>query len=87
MKLTITSRAQKQTLRLPKTFQIIIAKKIRGLVKGTPRQTEKLAGYKNLYRERVGNYRIVYQKSPDEILVVLVAHRKEIYKILEQLLK
>jgi mRNA interferase RelE/StbE len=43
---------------------------------------KKLAGSDNLYRLRVGNYRVAYQIDNGRlvILVVKVAHRREIYR-------
>ena len=37
--------------------------------------------YKGLFRLRVGNYRIIYQKQESKLLVTIVrlGHRKEIY--------
>ena len=42
----------------------------------------KLAGEENLYRVRVGDYRIVYQIRDAEllILVVTIGHRREVYR-------
>lgn len=42
----------------------------------------KLAGEENLYRIRVGDYRIVYQVRDTELLVLVVAigHRREVYR-------
>ncbi len=87
MRITITSRAQKQIKKYPKTFQIIIINRIRKLINEEVASAEKLTGYKNFYRLRIGNYRIVYVKSLVEIEIVLVAHRKEVYKLLERFLK
>ncbi len=47
-----------------------------------PAGVVKLAGYENLWRIRIGNYRMVYEIH-DERLVVLVlrvAHRKDVYR-------
>jgi mRNA interferase RelE/StbE len=47
-----------------------------------PAGTVKLAGDDNLWRIRIGNYRVVYEIH-DERLVVLVlrvAHRKDVYR-------
>lgn len=87
MRITITSHAQKQIKKYPKTFQVIIINKIRKFSFEEPSNAEKLSGYKNYYRIRLGPYRIVYIKSFDEIEIVLVAHRKEVYKLLERVLK
>jgi mRNA interferase RelE/StbE len=43
---------------------------------------EKMAGFKNRYRFRVGDYRIIYEIH-DAVLVVLIlaiGDRKEIYR-------
>ncbi len=84
MKVTITSHAQKQIKKLPKTIQIILVTKVRSLVLEPNLKEEKLSGYKNLYRIRVGVYRMVYIKFPNEIEIVLVGHRREVYKLLER---
>jgi mRNA interferase RelE/StbE len=47
-----------------------------------PAQAKKLSGHDELYRIRAGDYRIVYNIQ-DKILLILivrVAHRKDIYK-------
>jgi len=47
-----------------------------------PRQAKKLSGLDELYRIRVGDYRIVYTIR-NKILIILVlriAHRKDVYK-------
>ena len=47
-----------------------------------PPKVKKLEGEENLYRIRVGDYRIVYQlqKEIPLILVVKIGHRKEVYR-------
>jgi mRNA interferase RelE/StbE len=42
----------------------------------------KLAGEPDLYRARVGNYRIIYQVDDPKlvVLVLSIAHRREIYR-------
>lgn len=51
-----------------------------------PQGCEKLAGATDLYRVRVGTYRIVYriQDRVLLVLVVVVGHRREVYEILER---
>ena len=43
---------------------------------------DKLAGVEELYRVRVGDYRIVYQIQRDALLVLVVkiGHRREVYR-------
>ena len=47
-----------------------------------PQGVKKLSGEDELYRIRVGDYRIVYQIRDNEltVLVVRVAHRREVYR-------
>jgi mRNA interferase RelE/StbE len=47
-----------------------------------PSGCKKMSGYKNRWRIRVGDYRIVYEIHDGEliILVVRIAHRQEVYR-------
>jgi mRNA interferase RelE/StbE len=58
-----------------------IAKRIEELAV-TPhhRQSKKLKGEDNLYRNRVGSYRIIYAiQGESPVLILDVGHRREIY--------
>lgn len=88
MKVILSPRAEKELRKLPKVDQIAVAQKIRSVrdeqkVVGE----EKLAGYSGIYRVRVGDYRIVYKKISDEIYIILIRHRGDVYQLLKQLLK
>ncbi len=86
MKVILSSRAKKQLKSVSRTAQIILVKKIRELAVLIINE-EKLSGYQNMYRVRVGNYRIVYKRTKTEIFIVLIGHRKEIYRLLRELLQ
>lgn len=86
MKITISARAEKELRKLSKINQIAIAAKIRSFATTEIINEEKLSGYKNIYRVRVGDYRIVFKKIPSEIYIVLIGHRKDIYDLLKRLL-
>ena len=47
-----------------------------------PHGVEKLKGEDNIFRVRVGDYRIIYQISDRQliVLVVRVRHRREVYR-------
>ena len=60
-----------------------IGKKIDSLGQNpVPKDSKKIKGEKDLYRVRVGDYRILYffQNSSLTVLVIRVGHRKDIYK-------
>lgn len=86
MKITLSSRAERQYKSLGKAVQIITTKRIRDLGNGERVQEKKLRGYKNYFRTRLGDYRIVYRRTATEIFIVLIGHRKEIYRLLRDLL-
>ena len=88
MKILLSSRAEKELRKLAKIDQIAVARKIRSLrVSSGVRQEEKLAGYHNIHRVRVGNYRVVYKRTAGEIFIVLIGHRKDIYQMVRQILR
>jgi mRNA interferase RelE/StbE len=82
MKVIISPRAEKEIKIISKLNQIIISKSIRSLPKTNDQQ---LKGYKNIYRTRIGDYRIVYKRTKYEVYIVLIGHRREIYKLLERM--
>lgn len=48
-------------------------------------QFKKLKGRSNLYRIRIGNYRVIYEVQGDilVIIVVRIGHRKDVYNYLK----
>lgn len=42
---------------------------------------KKMTGYKNFYRYKIGDYRIGFEFDKDEINLIIVAHREDIYKV------
>ncbi|OGG21369.1 hypothetical protein A3D03_05615 [Candidatus Gottesmanbacteria bacterium RIFCSPHIGHO2_02_FULL_40_13] len=86
MKLRISGRAEKELKKLPKIDQIAIARKIRLIQYSfvVPEES-KLRGYKNIFRVRIGQYRIVFRKTVEEVYIVLIGHRKDVYRLLNQL--
>jgi len=60
-----------------------IVTRIRSLARDSrPLGSEKLSGRGDLYRLRVGRYRVVYTVGDDElvVLIVRVGHRKNVYR-------
>lgn len=85
MKVSILPRAEKELSKLPKFDQIAVATKIRTLAQAQIPSEEKLSGYAHIYRVRVGNYRIVYKKTSDSVTIILIRHRKDVYRVLTSL--
>jgi mRNA interferase RelE/StbE len=47
-----------------------------------PNGVRKLEGFKNSYRVRIGNYRVVYKIEDSELIieVVKISDRKDVYR-------
>lgn len=87
MKVILSPQAEKRLRKLNKIDQIALARKIRNLQteeKSVP--AERLVGYTDIFRIRVGEYRLVYRKFTQRIYIILIGHRKDIYEILSRLI-
>lgn len=80
--LKIKRSAEKELASLPVEVIISIKDRILLLKKNPfPAGFKKLKGFKNLYRIRSGNYRIIYSVENSLVLIEIlkIAHRKDAY--------
>jgi mRNA interferase RelE/StbE len=78
----LTQTAEKELSRLPNKEVIKIVSVLKFLEENPrPNGCKKLKGYKNLWRLRIGNYRIIY--LIDDVILMVdireIGHRKDIY--------
>ncbi|MEK7165931.1 MAG: type II toxin-antitoxin system RelE/ParE family toxin [Patescibacteria group bacterium] len=85
MNIVISPKAEKQLRKLPKFDQIAVAQKIRALRVSDIHSEEKLSGYKDIFRIRVGDYRMVYRKTSQSIYIIVIRHRRDVYRLLKEL--
>ena len=81
-KVIIPKFALKELSKIDKSDQQLIFDKIKELENGNFSNDKPLKGkHRGKYRIRAGNYRIVYLKENDILLitVIRIAHRKEVY--------
>lgn len=82
-RIELSRGAEKALAALPGEARRRIASKIDALAENPrPPGTKKLTGEDDLYRVRVGDYRVVYEIR-DRVLIVLVlniGHRREVYR-------
>jgi len=81
-KIIITKYALKELQKIDKENQQFIFNKIKDLEAGIFTGDKALKGtHKGKFRKRAGNYRIVYLKENDILLITLIriAHRQEVY--------
>ena len=81
-KVIVPKYALKELLKIDKVNQQLIIYKIKDLESGVFDNDKSLKGkHKGKFRKRAGNYRIVYLKENDILLITIirVARRKEVY--------
>lgn len=82
-KITFTRSARKELQNLPIDVAERILVKIESLAENArPTGCKKLSGGMNLWRLRVGQYRIIYKIEDDANIVdvVVVRHRRDVYR-------
>jgi mRNA interferase RelE/StbE len=79
----VSATAEKQLRTLSQKDQISVLKRIQEL-SGEPRpnHSRKLRGHDNIYRVRVGNYRILYSIENKHLTIIIlkVGHRRDVYR-------
>ena len=81
--IALKPRARRDLAKLPKTIAERMAQAIDGLAsEPRPSGCKKLASKENLWRIRVGDYRVVYTIEDARRLVVVVTlgHRRDVYR-------
>jgi mRNA interferase RelE/StbE len=75
--------AQRDLVRLPRHVQLRIGRALRALAdEPPPPGVVKLHGAGNLWRIRIGQFRVVYEIHVNRLIVLVlpVAHRKDVYR-------
>ena len=81
-KVAFDKDAEKEFLKLDPQAQKIVSSKILDLREGIFSGDKPLKGkHKGKFRKRAGNYRIIYLKESDYLVIsiIRIAHRKEVY--------
>jgi mRNA interferase RelE/StbE len=65
---------------LPKDARRLIGAKLDRAQQDLTGDVKKLKGFKNKYRLRAGNYRVLFELEGDVIVVYNVGDRKDIYE-------
>jgi mRNA interferase RelE/StbE len=82
-RLVLTRAARRDLDRLPKEVLERADPLILALAENPrPFRSEKLQGFENLYRLRVGKYRIIYEtdKATSVVTAAKIEHRKSVYR-------
>ncbi len=82
-RLEISATAERQLRRLPRDDQVRVLRAVMALAKEPrPLGCRKLQGYDDLFRIRVGRYRVIYAIEGRRLVVVVLklGHRKDVYR-------
>lgn len=80
-KTILTKSAVKDFKALEKNVQELIKKKLLLFQSNPLSYASKLSNNEiGTYRFRIGNYRVIFDLVKDEIIILKIGHRKEIYK-------
>jgi mRNA interferase RelE/StbE len=77
----ITRTAEKRLKQLPSGDQERVVRAIVGLAsEPRPRGSRRLYGYEDVYRVRVGRYRVIYSVSGTKLIIIIlkIGHRRDI---------
>ncbi len=79
----VSRSAEKQLRKLPRSEQERIVQAILPLAQNPiPRGARKLSGYDDVFRIRVGHYRILYSVSGGTLVIIVlkIGHRRDVYR-------
>ena len=79
----VSATAEKQIRSLGSKDQVRVLRAIQHLAADPyPPGTRKLRGYTDVYRIRIGTFRVIYSVESKRLLVIIlkVGHRKNIYR-------
>ena len=81
-RIEVSATAERQIRQLQRRDQLGVLRAIRDLAAVPhPRGCRKLRGYEDVYRIRVGTFRVLYSVEAERVLIIIlkVGHRKDIY--------
>jgi len=79
----ISRTAEKQLKRLSVDDQLRVVRAVLALAEEPhPRGSRKLSGYDDVFRIRVGHYRLLYSISSTQLVIIIlkIGHRREVYR-------
>ena len=84
-RIEVSATAEKQLRKLRREDQIRVLRAIQPLAtEPTPPGSRKIRGYDDVFRIRVGTYRVLYRVVGRRLLIIIlkIGHRREIYRSL-----
>ena len=80
LKILFTKKAFKNYQKIPQRYKLLIDRELEKLKKKEKADIKPVKGQKNIYRLRVGNYRVLYEIIIPDLIIVNIDVRGNIYK-------
>jgi mRNA interferase RelE/StbE len=78
--ITFAKKAAKQYSRLPDDYKTLVDAALYRLMQGQHLHLKPVEGEDDVFRVRVGKYRILFQKREQTLLIARIGTRGDIYK-------
>jgi mRNA interferase RelE/StbE len=82
-RIEVSATAERQLKKIRRDDKVRILRAL-SLLANEPRPggCKKMSGYDDIYRIRIGNYRVIYEIDGKRIIVVIlkIGHRREVYR-------
>ena len=80
-KVSYKASVEKDLRRIDRQTTTRLLKKLEAELSKDPSVGEPLKGeFEDLFKYRVGDYRAIYTRTADGVLVLRIAHRKDVYR-------
>ena len=80
-KVSYKASVEKDLRRVDKQTASRLLKKLEAELSKDPSRGEQLKGeFEGLFKYRIGDYRAVYTRTADGVVVLRIAHRKDVYR-------
>jgi len=82
-RIEVSATAERQIRRLPRADQLRVVRAIQALsIDPRPPGCRKLSGYEDVFRVRIGRYRVLYSIEGRRLVIIIlkVGDRKDVYR-------
>jgi mRNA interferase RelE/StbE len=82
-RIEVSATAERQLKKIRREDKVRILRAVSALAsEPRPDGCKKMSGYDDIYRIRIGNYRVIYEIDGKRIIIVIlkIGHRREVYR-------
>lgn len=80
LNIEFTKKSYEDYLNLPSNYKSLVDKTLKKFKNGIPIDIKPIKGEKDTYRIRIGKYRLLLIRISENVLVIKIKKREDIYK-------